>query len=91
MLSRHVKLVDSGTDNISHCLVQYATGSLTFHSIVLIMENCSASAGITRGMNHQILSRLSFPASAAAPLKIASSTVFLTRVRLCFKQYTILS
>ena len=34
-LSRHVKLVDSGTDNISYCLVLYATGSLTFDSIVL--------------------------------------------------------
>ena len=34
-LSRHVKLVDSGTDYISHCLVLYATGSLTFDSIVL--------------------------------------------------------
>ena len=34
-LSLHVKLVDSGTDNISHCLVLDATGSLTFDSIVL--------------------------------------------------------
>ena len=55
------------------------------------MEIFSASAGITWGMNYEILSRLTLPASAAAPLKIASSSVFLTRVRLCFKPYTILS
>ena len=42
-------------------------------------------------MNHAILSRLTFSASAAALLKFASSSVFLTRVRLCFKPYTILS
>ena len=42
-------------------------------------------------MNHEILSRLTFPAPAAAPLKIVSSSVFLTRDRLCFKPYTILS
>ena len=29
-LSRHVKLVDLRTDNISHWLVLYATGTLTF-------------------------------------------------------------
>ena len=34
-LSRHVKLVDSGADNMSHCLVLYATGSLTFDLIAL--------------------------------------------------------
>ena len=34
-LSRHVKLVDAGTDNISHCFVQYATDSLTLYSIAL--------------------------------------------------------
>ena len=55
------------------------------------MKNFSASAGITWGMNHEILSRLTFPASAAAPLKMSTSSVFLTRVRLCFKPYTILS
>ena len=47
------------------------------------MENFSASAGITWGMNHDILSRLTFAASAVASLNIASSSVFLTRVRLC--------
>ena len=34
-LSRHVKLVYSGTDNIPYCLVLYATGTLTFDSIVM--------------------------------------------------------
>ena len=38
MFSRHVKLVDLGTDNISHCLVLHATGSLTFDSMVLYLE-----------------------------------------------------
>ena len=33
-LSSHLNLVDSGTVNISHCLVLYATGSLTFDSII---------------------------------------------------------
>ena len=69
-LSRHVKLVDYGTDNISHCLALYGTGSLAFDSIVLQMEIFSASAGITRGMNHEILSRLTFPALAAAALQL---------------------
>ena len=32
--SRYVKLVDSGTDNISRCLVLYAIGTLNFDSIV---------------------------------------------------------
>ena len=90
-LSRRVKLVDSETDNLSHCLVLYATGSLAFDLIVLQLENFSASARITQGMNHEILSRLTCQVSAAADLKIASSSVFLTRVRLCFNPQTILS
>ena len=55
------------------------------------MENFSVSAGITWAINHENLSRPIFPAPAAASLKIASWSVFLTRVRLCFKSYTILS
>ena len=54
------------------------------------MENFSLSAGKTRGLNHEILSRLILSAPATAPLKIAPSSAFLTRVRLCFKPYTIL-
>ena len=49
------------------------------------MENFSASAGITCGMKEQIFSRLTFPAPAAAPLNIASSSAFLTRVSAVFQ------
>ena len=42
-------------------------------------------------MNVEILSRLTFPAFAAAASTITSSCVVLIRVRLCFNPYTILS
>jgi len=83
-LSRQLNVVDAGTVIVSHYLARKATGNVAFVSIVLYKFIFSISTGMMWGMNHAILLMFTSPARAASALKIASTSVFLTSVSVCF-------